>query len=129
MPFPRQHFGTTTQLVPLGSGSVGLATSTTEDKLAIPAKTRAIRVVGGTVKHLVGIGASSTPPSLSTTNAVILQVGGEGETIYLGDNRRGVTTQASGSNQNDSYTSGRAYQYLYFKAASSTGTIDISFYG
>lgn len=105
MPFPRTV--TTTRLMPRGSGSVALATSTTADKLAIPKNTRAIRVVGATVKHLISSGTSSTPPTLDTTNSAILQVGGEGEVLYPHNT---VDT------------------YLYFKAASSTGTLDISFY-
>lgn len=101
---------TTTHLMPVSS-ELAESTSTTAKAIAIPAKCRAIEIVGATVKHYVAAGTASSAPDLSETNAGILQVSGANVyapmTIYP---RPGQHT------------------YLYVEAASSTGTVDVTFF-
>lgn len=103
MPYPRTAHSV--RLMPLSCKSA-VSTSTTEDKVAIPANCRAIEISSASQKHRIGQGTSSTPPSLDDTNSVIVQASAL-LTIYP-----------------------RAHidNYLYFKTTTSTGTLDISFY-
>lgn len=100
----------TTHIVPR-SGVLAEATSTTAKALAIPANCRAIEVVGQTVKHYVGVGSESTAPDLSATNAGILQVSSANVFAPM------VIYPRPGQ-----------HTYLYVEAASSTGTVDVTYY-
>lgn len=103
MPYPRQL--NSVRLAPLSS-KIALATSVTAAATAIPNKCRAIRLVGATVKHRIGVGSASSAPTLDDTNSIVVQISGE-ETFYPRP---------------------KTDLYLYYQAVSATGTVDVSYY-
>lgn len=84
---------------------VAQATSTTTVAIDIPPTCKEIVIVGATVKHYITT-SSDAALDCATTNSAVLQVGGNGETLY----------------PHPSHTS------LLVEAVSSTGTVDVSFY-
>ena len=94
-------------LMPIG-GALAQATTTTAVAIAIPIRAKCVEIVGATAKHYVAGGTSSSAPTLSTTNAGIVQIGGT-MTIF--------PRTADGS-----------HAYLYVAATGSTGTVDVTFY-
>jgi hypothetical protein len=105
MPHPRDL--STGALQPISS-VLAQATSTTTTALTIPVNCKVIQIVGATVKHYIRLSSANTD-DCSASNSAILQVGGEGETLYP-------------------HRAGDAARYLLVEATASTGTVDVSFY-
>ena len=96
----------TTPLVPRSS-VLAESTSTTAKALAIPTWCRCIDITGATVKHHLAVGTASSAPALTTSNAGIVQAGAT------------VTV----------YPHPTGHTHLYVQTTSSTGTVDVTFYG
>lgn len=96
----------TTPLVPRSS-VLAQATSTTAAAIAIPGWCRCIDITGAAVKHHVAVGTASSAPALTTSNAGIVQAGAT------------VTV----------YPHPTGHTHLYVQTTSSTGTVDVTFYG